>query len=189
MRSKWLVPTFFILLATALHAADDKAQPPYFASILAHPIHDIQACYTSILARDGFDSPSCVGTLWQIWFAQDKAKVERIDFHDKTGFKEMLVKLIQAGNEKPTEQKNIPQTQEVISNIDIVVDTARSKLSDDNVSQCLAEIRYQKDLSSPYCDYTLALLNLALFTATDIPRIRMQREDLAAVLEQALPVK
>jgi glutaredoxin len=111
-----------------------------------------------------------------------KEKAKRLDFHDKAGFNEMVTELTQARNENRSDQQSAPQTQQVKDNINIVVGVARSELKDNNVIQCLAAIRYRNDSSSPYCDYTFALLNLSLFASTDIPRIKMQREDMASVL-------
>lgn len=81
------------------------------------------------------------------------------------------------------------QTQQIIDNFRTVVGVARSELKDDKVSHCLADIRYNNDPSSLYCDYALAVINLTLSALTETPAIRMRREDLAAVLEQALPVR
>ncbi|TBC86461.1 hypothetical protein ELH26_34675 [Rhizobium leguminosarum] len=177
------------LVATSATGAEDQTQPPYFAALLARPGLEIEACYTTILAREGLDSPACASALGQIWIAQKAAKVNFFDFRDKDGFKKMVAKLTSARNQGREDRQSQPISQQVRDNMEIVVSVARTQFKDDRVSQCLTEIRYRGDASSPYCDYTLALLNLALFTSTEIPRIKMRREDMAAVLEQALPTK
>ncbi|TCA59130.1 hypothetical protein [Rhizobium leguminosarum] len=177
------------VLATTVNGADDRAQPSYFAPLVAGSGVEIEACYTAILARDGVDSSTCNSTLWQIWFAQKKANVDPLDFRDKAMFRGIVTQLVRARNEERLDQGSLPYTQQVKDNMKRVVNVARGELKDDRVSQCLAEIRYKDDSSSVYCDYTLALLNLDLYGLTEVPRIKMRREDLAAVLEQALPAR
>jgi hypothetical protein len=122
-------------------------------------------------------------------FTQKKAKVAARDYQDKTGFKEIISKLIQARNGKRVYVQSPAQTQQVIDNIRTVVGIARSELKDDKVSHCLADIRYNNYPSSLYCDYAIAVINLTLSALTETPPIKMRREDLAAVLEQALPAR
>ncbi|MBY3377580.1 hypothetical protein [Rhizobium laguerreae] len=189
MKSGLLIIALSALLATALNAAEDEALPPYFAPLIAGQGGEIEACHTAILARDGLDSPACSSTRWLILFTQKKAKVAARDYHDKTGFKEIISKLIQARNGGRVSMRSSAQTQQIIDNFRTVVGVARSELKDDKVSHCLADIRYNNDPSSLYCDYALAVINLTLSALTETPAIRMRREDLAAVLEQALPVR
>ncbi len=178
------------LLAVPSFAADAKPLPPYFASLLSHYDTVIEACHLSILARNDIRSRQCRTVQWLIRTAQLKAKVkDDFDFKDEARFKAMVAELTLARNEKQPDQQPAPLSQEVSDNIVSVVAAARDKLENDEVIQCLAEIRYRNDPSSPYCDYTLALLNLVLFRTADAPRIKMQREDMAAVLEQALSAK
>ncbi|WHO71064.1 hypothetical protein [Rhizobium sp. BT03] len=189
MKSGLLITALSALLATAVNAAENEALPPYFATLIAGKGGEIEACYTAILARDGLDSPACSSTRWLILFTQKKAKVAARDYQDKTDFKEIVSKLTQARNGTRVHVQSPPQTQQVIDNIRTVVGVARSELKDDRVSHCLADIRYKNDPSSLYCDYALAVINLTLSALTETPPIKMQREDLAAVLEQALPTR
>ncbi|MGZ2501028.1 hypothetical protein ELH27_11940 [Rhizobium leguminosarum] len=189
MKSRLLIIALSTLLATAVNAAADEALPPYFAPLIAGQGVEIEACYTAILVRDGLDSPACSSTRWLILFTQKKAKVAARDYQDKTGFKEIISKLIQARNGKRVYVQSPAQTQQVIDNIRTVVGIARSELKDDKVSHCLADIRYNNYPSSLYCDYAIAVINLTLSALTETPPIKMRREDLAAVLEQALPAR
>ncbi|MBY3026722.1 hypothetical protein [Rhizobium leguminosarum] len=170
-----LIIALSALLATAVNAAEDEALPPYFAPLIAGQGGEIEACHTAILARDGLDSPACSSTRWLILFTQIKAKVAARDYHDKTGFKEIISKLTQARNGIPVYAQSPPQTQQVIDNMGTVVGVARSELQDDKVSHCLADIRYNNDPSSLYCDYALAVINLTLSALTERPPIKMQR--------------
>ncbi|MBY3169897.1 hypothetical protein [Rhizobium laguerreae] len=177
------------LLGTAVNAAEDEALPPYFAPLIAGKGNEIEACYTAILARDGFDSPACRSTRWLILFTQKKAGVAARDYQDNTGLKEVISNLTQARNRSRVYVQSPAQTQQVIDNIRTVVGVARSELKDDKISHCLADIRYKNDLTSLYCDYALAVINITLSALTETPPIKMRREDLAPVLEQALPAK
>ncbi|TBF31535.1 hypothetical protein [Rhizobium ruizarguesonis] len=189
MKSRLLIVALSALLGTAGNAAEDEALPPYFSPLIAGQGGEIEACYTALLARDGLDSPACSSTRWLILFTQTKAKVAVRDYQDKTGFKEIISKLTQARNGSRVYVQSPAQTQQVIDNIGTVVVVARSEMKDDKVSHCLADIRYNNDPSSLYCDYALAVINITLSALTERPAIKMRREDLAAVLEQALPAR
>ncbi|TAU53495.1 hypothetical protein ELI43_12125 [Rhizobium leguminosarum] len=175
MKSRLLIIALSTLLATAVNAAADEALPPYFAPLIAGQGVEIEACYTAILVRDGLDSPACSSTRWLILFTQKKAKVAARDYQDKTGFKEIISKLIQARNGKRVYVQSPAQTQQVIDNIRTVVGIARSELKDDKVSHCLADIRYNNDPSSLYCDYAIAVINLTLSALTETPPIKAER--------------
>ncbi|WP_179039757.1 hypothetical protein [Rhizobium leguminosarum] len=189
MKSRLVIIALSALLGTAGYAVEDEALPPYFAPLIAGKGGEIEACYTAILARDGLDSAACSSTRWLILFTQSKAKVAVREYQDMTGFKEIISKLTQARNGGRVYVRSPAQTQQVIDNIGTVVGLARSELKDDKVSHCLADIRYNNNSSSLYCDYALAVINLTLSSLTERPAIKMRREDLAAVLEQALPAR
>jgi len=167
-------------------AAGSASRSTYYDAVAEEPDVAIEACQLSILARGGFDSPSCVRTLWFILLEQHRLKQTAIDSTDKDNFQRIVNELVAERNPHIVKAA-LPQAHDVRSNIDYVVSKARDALNDDNVSYCLAEIRYRQLSNSSYCDYALALLNLALFTAADTPRLKLDRADMAAALALGLP--
>jgi len=143
MRAALSLLIFSALISQAsLVAAGSASRPTYYDAVAKEPDVAIEACQLSILACGGFNSPSCVRTLWFILLEQHRLKQTAIDSTDKGNFQRIDDELVAERNPHAVKPAP-PRAHDVLSNIDYVVSKARDALNDDNVSYCLAEIRYR----------------------------------------------